>query len=141
MKFLLVLLMGVGFLACTSQKANDLNGSRDVSDKKEINSVVSSCIDSSKIIQRPCTMDYNPVCGCNEKTYSNPCVAESNGVLSWVEGACESAKTPCIDSSKIDPKPCTRDYRPVCGCDGETYSNACVAESNGVTSYSKGVCK
>ena len=30
-----------------------------------------------------CTMDYVPVCGCDEKTYSNACVAGASGVLTW----------------------------------------------------------
>ena len=31
-----------------------------------------------------------PVCGCDNLTYSNKCVAESQGVNSWVNGACDN---------------------------------------------------
>lgn len=34
----------------------------------------------------------------------------------------------------------TADYRPVCGCDGEEYSNKSVAFANGITSWTEGAC-
>jgi hypothetical protein len=33
------------------------------------------------------------------------------------------------------------DYKPVCGCDGKTYSNAFVAKCAGVKSWTEGECK
>lgn len=50
-------------------------------------------------------------------------------------------QTTCIDPAKIDPEAiCTMQYEPVCGCDGETYSNSCMADKAGVTSYTQGAC-
>lgn len=42
---------------------------------------------------------------------------------------------------KPRPEICTADYRPVCGCDGKTYGNACVAERAGVSVDHQGPCK
>lgn len=48
----------------------------------------------------------------------------------------------CIDPSLIDPNAfCPMIWAPVCGCDNVTYSNDCVATTQGgVTSYTEGEC-
>lgn len=39
------------------------------------------------------------------------------------------------------PELCTREYMPVCGCDGRTWPTRCVAASQGVDAVSDGPCR
>ncbi len=55
---------------------------------------------------------------------------------------CRVIANPCINGDKIDTEAnCPAAVKPVCGCDGVTYDNACQAENwFGVTSWTEGVC-
>ena len=47
------------------------------------------CIDEDKIDEQVvCIEIYQPVCGCNAKTYSNTCYAKRAGLISWKDGEC-----------------------------------------------------
>lgn len=47
-----------------------------------------SCINNPISPDVVCIEIYDPVCGCDDVTYSNTCLATASGVLNWIEGEC-----------------------------------------------------
>ena len=101
-----------------------------------------------------CPTAYEPVCAFNGVTYANACAAEAAGVTNYFTGVCSPGDLSCYDPNLIVISNgttvnmttgaitliCTGTTQPVCGCDGQQYASACLAEASGVRSYVVGNC-
>lgn len=110
-----------------------------------------------------CTDEFAPVCGCDDRTYGNACEAAAAGVSVAREGACGEAcggleGLSCPEGQYCNfadgscgaadqtgecaavPEVCSEEFAPVCGCDDQTYDNACFAAAAGVSVVREGAC-
>ena len=105
-----------------------------------------------------CTMQVDPVCGCDGQTYSNECQMMGAAVSMSHQGACAESCTSSAECGLGEtcdlagcgegiegecvktPMFCNRMWAPVCGCDGQTYSNDCHRVKAGVGLNHEGEC-
>jgi len=94
-----------------------------------------------------CCSDADTVCGIEEPDpEGEPCGGFLGDTCGDDEYCAYEAGQYCgaaDASSTCEPRPdlCPAIYMPVCGCDGNTYSNSCDAASAGVGVYSEGECE
>ncbi len=89
-------------------------------------------------IPQICTREFYPVCGCDDQTYPNACVANSYGISVAAEGECGTAGQTC---GGIAALPCDEgefcNYEPAAGgqgCDGT------IADAAGVCQTQPEIC-
>jgi len=121
-------------------------------------------------IPQVCADIFDPVCGCDDKTYPNACEAAGQGVSVVREGECEPSggggdtcggllggqceageycnypegalcgAADATGTCQAIPQACDLILDPVCGCDDQTYDNECVAALNGISVAQSGAC-
>lgn len=109
-----------------------------------------------------CDLEYAPICGCDGKSWGNACEAATAGVDVQYVGECQLeegcrgdgdcaenqwCETPvgqCGELGECQPRSdlgdCAGNYEPLCGCDGQTYSNRCVAGQSAASIRQAGEC-
>ncbi len=106
---------------------------------KLIIQIISEMIEEKEVV---CNDIYSPVCGEDNKTYSNSCYAKASHVNVSHVGECKIVTYPNDCSlSQGECRSCIALYSPVCGEDNKTYSNSCYANISGVNIKHEGECK
>ncbi|MBU2912772.1 MULTISPECIES: solute carrier organic anion transporter [Reichenbachiella] len=67
---MILIFLSFSLIACREDDSSECNETDDID---------ISCV---------CPYVYSPVCGCNDKTYSNACVASCMGITDYTAGAC-----------------------------------------------------
>ena len=87
---------------------------------------IGDCVDDDLIDPNPiCSGVFEPVCGCDNFTYINSCIASAAGVTSWTAGACATQVFGCVDASACNFNPFANFEDGSCTYPGCTFMAAC----------------
>ena len=137
--YLIAILLLGSLMACSSQKKNDTKESSDVVSSPTVKSRPQQLPDATKLPE-------------NNKNNTDRPVPSSSSASPNMPGVPPGAQPPkpptpkpnvgkdCFDTAKATNKPCMRNYDPVCGCNGITYANDCLASNAGVLKWTPGSC-
>ena len=87
--------------------------------------------------------DAVPGTACEAPAVATPSEAPQAPVQELFVPEAQQTAPPIIPGCQGQPLDdcfCPTYYEPVCGCNGQTYSNSCVAGCDGVRSYTPGAC-
>ena len=80
------------------------------------------------------------------QTTAEVCGGIAGKICSNAADYCHHAEGVCLTTAdaqgecKVKPEACTKEFIPVCGCDGANYGNACMAHAAGTSIASQGKC-
>ncbi|MBK9566936.1 MAG: T9SS type A sorting domain-containing protein [Saprospiraceae bacterium] len=102
-----------------------------------------SCKDSIlAIVDIPCSDSIDPVCGCDQVTYANECIARyKHGVLKWNKGACKPSNIKDTYSTvKLDiyPNPAS-EFITLFSPEGKNFNLIEIFNSNGSLIFKKNI--
>jgi coxsackievirus/adenovirus receptor len=92
---------------------------------------LAACSQTDPVPTQPCGTTFNPVCGIDNITYRNECLAKEANAEIQNQGTCVEA---------MEAINCPNGFAPVCGVDNKQYGTSCLAQARNVAVLFVGNC-